>query len=111
MLSGELWVIYALVFGTALFAVQGVYWVVFRARHERQLINRRLALSDRLENPSQVMEALRRERGLGALGDVPVLRQLDEVVIQSGLSITPGTWLGILFVLSALFYVLLGFFL
>ena len=49
MLSGELWVIYALVFGTALFAVQGVYWVVFRARHERRLINRRLALSDRLE--------------------------------------------------------------
>jgi tight adherence protein B len=111
MLSGELWVIYALVFGTALFAVQSLYWLVFRARHERQLINRRLALSDRLENPSQVMEALRRERGLGALGDVPVLRRLDEVVIQSGVSITPGTWLGILFVLSALFYVLLGFFL
>src|SRR5947209_990783 len=108
MLSGELWVIYALVFGTALFAVQGVYWVVFRARHERRLINRRLALSDRLENQNEVMEALRRERGLGALGDVPALRWLDELVVQSGISITPGTWLGILFIFSALFYFLLG---
>jgi tight adherence protein B len=111
MLSGELWVIYALVFGTALFAVQGLYWLVFRARHERQLINRRLALNDRLENPSQVMEALRRERGLGALGELPVLKQIDELVIQSGVSVTAGTWLGILFILSAVFFFLFGVFL
>lgn len=108
MLSGELWVIYALVFGTALFAVQGLYWLVFRARHQRQLINRRLALSDRLENPSQVMEALRRERGFGALGDLPVLRNLDRLVVQSGVSVTAGTWIGILFILSAAFFFLLG---
>src|SRR6266545_6411232 len=106
MLSGELWIIYALVFGTALFAVQGLYWLVFRARHERRLINRRLALTDRLENPTQVFEALRRERGLEVFAHVPVLKKLDELVVQSGLAITPETWLGILFVLSAAFFVL-----
>jgi tight adherence protein B len=111
MLSEELWVIYALVFGTALFAVQGLYWVVFRARHERRLVNRRLTLSDRLASPTQVMEALRRERGLGVLTQAPVLRKLDELVVQSGLAITPTTWLGILLILSAVFYVLLGFWL
>jgi len=109
MVSGELWVIYALVFGTALFAVQGLYWVVFRARHQRRLINRRLALTDRLENPTQVFEALRRERGLGVLFRAPLLRRFDELVVQSGLAVTPETWLGILFVLSAVFFVLLGF--
>jgi tight adherence protein B len=109
MLSGELWVIYALVFGTALFAVQGFYWAVFRARHQRRLINRRLALTDQLENPTQVLEALRRERGLGLLTNAPLLRKLDELVVQSGLAITPATWLGILFVLSAVFFVPLGF--
>src|SRR5258707_12204265 len=81
MLSEELWVIYALVFGTALFAVQGLYWVVFRARHQRRLINRRLALTDRLENPTQVFEALRRERGLGALFRAPLLRRFDELAV------------------------------
>jgi tight adherence protein B len=109
MLSEELWVFYALVFGTALFAVQGLYWVVFRARHQRRLINRRLALTDRLENPTQVFETLRRERGLGVLFHAPILRKFDELVVQSGLTITPETWLGILFVLSAVFFMLLGF--
>jgi tight adherence protein B len=104
MLSGELWVIYALVFGTAIFAVQGFYWLVFRARHQRRLINRRLALTDRLESPTQVFEALRRERGLGFLSDAPILRKLDELVVQTGLALTPGTWLGILFLVWAVFF-------
>jgi tight adherence protein B len=106
MLSGELWVIYALVFGTALFAVQGLYWVVFRARYQRQLINRRLVLTDRLETPTQVFEALRQERGFGFSG--PGLEKLDELVVQSGLAITPSIWFGILFVLSAIFFLPLG---
>jgi tight adherence protein B len=109
MLSGELWIIYALIFGTAIFAVQGLYWLVFRARHQRNLINRRLALTDRLENPTQVFEALRRERGLGILVDAPMLKKLEELVVQSGLTITPATWFGILFLLSAVFFFLFAF--
>src|SRR5262249_3446736 len=72
------------------------------------LINRRLALSERLENPSHVMETLRRERELGAFSDVPGFNRLDELVVQSGVSATAGTWLALLAVLSAAFYVLLG---
>ena len=109
MLSGETWVIYALVFGTAIFAVQGLYWLLFRARHHRQLINRRLAVADRLEARAQILDVLRRERGLGSVANMPILNKLDKVVIQSGLTITPASWLGILCLLSVVFFVLLGF--
>src|SRR5262249_30730717 len=109
MLSGNLWIIYALVFGAALFAVQGLYWVLFRARQQRRLINRRLALTDRLENPTEVFDALRRERGLGVFSHVPLVRKFDELVVQSGLALSPDSWLGILFVLSGTVFTLLGF--
>jgi tight adherence protein B len=106
MFSSELWYIYVLIGGAALLAVQGLGTVLSRGSHERQLINRRLALSDKLDSASQVMEALRRERTFGILGRAPALEQL---VIQSGLSWTPTTWLAILVLLTALFFVPLGF--
>jgi tight adherence protein B len=109
MLSTELWLIYALVFGTALFAVQGLYWVAFRARHERRLINRRLALTDQLANPTQVMDALRRERSLGVLAGAPILSRLEKFVVQSGLSFTLPYCFGIFFILCAGLYVVVGF--
>jgi tight adherence protein B len=111
MLPSELWLIYALVFGTALFAVQGLYWVAFRARHDRQLINRRLALTDQLASPTQVMEALRRERSLGVLAGAPILSRLEKFVTQSGLTFTPPIAFGTLFILSVGFFVLIGFWL
>jgi tight adherence protein B len=107
MLSEELWVVYALVFGTAIFAVQGLYWLLFRARRQRQLINRRLAVTDRLESPAQVLNALRQERGLGSL-NAPILKKLDELVVQSGLTLTPASWVGILCFLSVGFFILLS---
>src|SRR5262245_878607 len=108
MFSEELWIIYALVFGTALFAVQGLYWVVFRARHQRQLINRRIALTDRLENPTEVFEVLRRERGLGILFRAPFLNEFDALIVQSGLTISPEGWLGILLAVCVAIFALLG---
>jgi len=109
MFPSEPWLIYALVFGTALFAVQGLYWLAFRARHERQLINRRLALTDKLATPTQVMEALRRERSLGVLAAAPILSRLEKFVTQSGLTFTPLFGFGMLFILSIGFYVFGGF--
>jgi tight adherence protein B len=96
------------VFGTALLAVQGLYWVVFRARHERRSINRRLALTNQLASPTRVMEALRRERSLGVLADTPILIRLERLIVQSGVTVTPTAWFGILFALCAGFYVFVG---
>jgi len=70
MINSELWIIYALVFGAALLGVQALYWLVFRSRRERKIINRRLTLRSELPDQGAVLEALRRERGLGYLGNV-----------------------------------------
>src|SRR5216684_5789773 len=87
MINNELWIIYALVFGAALLGVQALYWLVFRSRAERKIINRRLTLRSELRDQVAVLEALRRERGLGDLGDVAGLQWLDVLVMQSGLKL------------------------
>ena len=48
MIPTELWLIYALVFGAVLLGFQGIYWVLFKERREKQAINRRLALTAEL---------------------------------------------------------------
>jgi tight adherence protein B len=87
MISNELWIIYALVFGAALLGVQALYWLVVRSRVERKIINRRLTLSSELSDQGAVLEALRQERGLGDIADVAGLQWLDELVMQSGLKL------------------------
>src|SRR5438270_9056410 len=104
MINNELWIIYALVFGAALLGFQAVYWLVFRSRVERKIINRRLTLSSQFSDPVAVLNVLRHERGLGALGNVPGLRWLDELVMQSGLNVTPIRVVVWITILSALFY-------
>jgi tight adherence protein B len=104
MVDNQLWIIYALVFGAALLGVQALYWLLFRSRAERKIINRRLTLSRELRDQVAVLEALRRERGLGALGDVAGLQWLDELVVQTGLKLDATrllVWIG---GLSVLFY-------
>jgi tight adherence protein B len=104
MINNELWMIYALVFGAALLGVQALYVLVIRSRTERKIINRRLALSGELSDQVAVLDALRRERGLGALGDVAGLQWLDVLVMQSGLKLDVTrllVWIG---GLSVLFY-------
>jgi|SRR6266540_2271659 len=85
MISGELWIIYALVFAAVLLAFQGLYWLVVRGRRETKAINRRLALGNQLENPTEVLHMLRRERGLGFAKNVPVLGSLERLFVQTGL--------------------------
>jgi len=111
MFNNELWIIYALVFGAALFGVQALYVLVIRSRTERKIINRRLTLSSELSDQAAVLEALRLERGLGAFGDVAGLQWLDQLVMQSGLKFSVTrllVWIG---GLTVAFYVPLGFWL
>jgi tight adherence protein B len=89
MINSELWIIYALVFGAALLGFQALYWLVFRSRVERKIINRRLTLSGEISDPVAVLDVLRSERGLGSLGNVPGLQWLDKLVMQTGLKVNP----------------------
>jgi tight adherence protein B len=109
MSGNELWIIYSLVFGAVLLGVRALYSLVLRSRVENRIVNRRLALSSEVSDPVQVLDLLRRERGLGGglgpLGGVPALESLEKMVMQTGLQLTP-TRLGIWAVgLIALFYV------
>jgi len=87
MLTGDLWVIYALMFGAAVLAIQGGYLLIARTRQEQNAINRRLVLGTRLGSPTEVLETLRRERGLGTGSTTPAFRALQDLVVQTGLRI------------------------
>jgi len=111
MINNQLWLIYALIFGAVLLGVRALYWLVFRSRAERKIINRRLSLSNELKDPVQVLDVLRRERGFGAISGVAGLQWLDELIVQSGVkldALRSGVWI---VALSALFYLPLGFWL
>src|SRR5713226_177264 len=84
MVNNQLWIIYALVFGAALFGAQALYWLLIRSRTERKIINRRLTLTRELSDQGAVLEALRRERGSAAFANVAGLQWFDELVMQSG---------------------------
>jgi len=86
--SSELWVVYALVFGAALLGIQGVYWFLFKTRREQKAINRRVALSTKTPNPTEVLEVLRRERGVDFLPQISSFESLELLIIQSGLRLT-----------------------
>jgi tight adherence protein B len=85
--SNQLWIIYALIFGAALFGARALYWLVYRSRTEQRIINRRLALSNELSNPIEVLDTLRRERGLGNLGGAAGFEWLEKLIMQTGLTI------------------------
>jgi tight adherence protein B len=107
MIANELWLIYALIFGAVLLAIQGAYWVLFKERGERKKINRRLALTAELANPSEVLHILRKERGVDVLAHIPSLQSLKELVVQSGVRFTARVlffWFG---VPAVLFYFLI----
>src|SRR6516165_9639046 len=97
MIANELWLVYALVFGAVLLAIQGLYWVLIKERGERKKINRRLALTTELANPSEVLEILRKERGVDILVYIPSLQGLKNLIVQSGVRFTAGVlffWFG-----------------
>jgi|SRR5579863_143951 len=83
----ELWLIYGLVFFAALLSVEGLYWLIFRVRGTKRVINRRLALGQKLTSPTEVFDALRQERGFGNFSN-PTLASLNDYLVQSGLRLS-----------------------
>lgn len=82
----QLWIIYVLVFATVLIAVQAIYWLAFRMRTAQKSVNRRLALTQQLSNPTAVLDALRQERGFADFEN-PLLRWLNDFLTQTGMRI------------------------
>jgi tight adherence protein B len=99
--------IYGLAFAATALGVQAIYWLVFRARHEQQSINRRLTLSARLSERSKVLEALRRERGFADFQN-PALRNLSDLLMQTGLRFDQNVFIFSCVGLSALFFFTFG---
>src|SRR5262245_21357823 len=106
MISTELWLICALVFGAVLLGFQGMYWVLLQQRRENQAINRRLALTAELANPKEVLQILRKERGVDVLAQVPGLQSLKELFVQSGVRWTGARLLLAAAVPTMLFFLL-----
>jgi tight adherence protein B len=109
MIENELWLIYALVFGAVLLGIQGVYWALFKERREQQNINRRLALTAELANPQEVLQLLRKERGVDIVAHIPSLQSFKELVVQSGLRLTGAKLVLAAGIPTVLFLLLLTF--
>src|SRR6266436_2697024 len=106
MIATELWLIYALVFGAVLLGFQGVYWMLFQERRDTQTINRRLALIAELANPKEVLQILRKERGVDVLAHIPSLQGFKELIVQSGVRFTGSKLLLAAVVPTILFFLL-----
>ena len=109
MIKGDLWLIYALIFGAVLLAVQGLYTLLFKARQEKSAINRRLLLTAQLNSPSEVLEVLRRERGVEFLTQHPIFQAFNNLVIQSGKRMSSVSLIMIGLFLIIVFFALLRF--
>jgi tight adherence protein B len=104
----QLWIIYIIVFCAVLLAVQGAYWFFTEQKRARGAINRRLILAKQNASARDVLETLKRERGLIGL-DSEHFARLNELVLQTGLRVEGKMLIAIAFLLGVLFFVLFGF--
>jgi tight adherence protein B len=86
-MMNQLWVIYGLVFVAALLAVESLYWLAYDLRGTKKTINRRLALNEKSQAKSQVLDTLRRERGFADFKS-PALTKMNDFFVQTGLRVS-----------------------
>jgi tight adherence protein B len=107
--ANELWVVYALVFGAALLGVQGAYWFLAKNRREQKAVNRRLALTVKTSNPTEVLAVLRRERGADFLPQISFFKKFELLIIQSGVRLTGPKLIMILAFIGLIWYFVLQY--
>jgi tight adherence protein B len=83
----ELWLIYGLAFGSAVLAVEALYWTVFARRGVKKAINRRLALGAKHASQTEVFDLLRNERGVADFGS-GALAGFNDFLVQTGLKLS-----------------------
>jgi tight adherence protein B len=107
-MSGEL-LIPSVVFLSAFLGVIAVYGLAATQRRKAS-INRRLAESPQLGDAHQAIDALRRERGFIDVAH-PLLRDLNDLFMQTGLKIDRKWVLLAIVAFTALLFLLIGLFL
>jgi tight adherence protein B len=95
----DLPVIYILIFAAASLACYGAYWILIFNRRASKIVNRRLDLSQSLDNSSAVLDTLRRERGFREEGS-PIFRQISDWLTQTGLRVQRTTLILVFVALS-----------
>ena len=98
----ELWIIYALIFGAGLLGFQAFVFMA-RSRKTEQSVNRRLLLTSQGASPSAVLDTLRRERGF-ADHDNPLLKQINDFWVQTGLRFDRNTFVLASFALAVFYF-------
>jgi tight adherence protein B len=83
----ETWLISGLVFGAAVLGFEALYWLLFQTRGTQKSINRRLALSKQVSNRTELLDALRRERGFADFKS-PAFASLNDLLVQTGLRLS-----------------------
>jgi tight adherence protein B len=104
----QLSIIYIIIFCAVLLAVQGAYLFLAEQQRSRGAINRRLVLAKQGISAQEVLEALRRERGLIGL-DNRHFAYLNDLIIQTGLRLDEKLLVFIAFSLGLLFFAVFGF--
>lgn len=104
---GELWTIPVLVFFAVLLAVPALNRLVVQAGRTRKSINRRLSDSRQSTNGTQALDALRQERGFVDVKS-PWLRGLNDLLMQTGLTLDRRLVLLSVVALGLLLFLLLG---
>ncbi|MBO0755358.1 MAG: type II secretion system F family protein [Bradyrhizobiaceae bacterium] len=104
---GDLWTIPVLVFLAVLLAVPALDQLVFQAGRTRKAINRRLAESRQSTSATEALDAMRRERGFVDVKS-PWLRGLNDLLMQTGLTLDRRLVLLSIVALGLLIFVLLG---
>jgi tight adherence protein B len=104
----QLSIIYIIIFCAVLLAVQGAYSFLAEQQRSRGAINRRLVLAKQGISAQEVLETLRRERGLIGL-DNQHFAYLNNLIIQTGLRLDEKLLVFIAFSLGLLFFAVFGF--
>jgi tight adherence protein B len=104
----QLSIIYIIIFGAVLLAVQGAFWFFAEQQRTRGAVNRRLVLAKHGGSAQEVLETLRRERGLIGL-DNKHFAHMNDLILQTGLRLDEKLLVAVAFILGLLFFVLFGF--
>jgi tight adherence protein B len=103
----QLAIIYVTIFCAVLLAVQGTYWLFAARQRVRGAINRRLRLATQTNSAREILETLKRERGLIGLENEQ-FAHLNDLLIQTGMRLDGKVLIGVAFGLGLLFFVLFG---
>jgi tight adherence protein B len=103
----QLSIIYITIFCAVLLAVQGGYWLIAERQRARGAVNRRLVLAKQAGSTQEVLETLKRERGLVGLDNESFAR-VNHLFVQTGLRLDGKLLIGVAFLLGLLFYMLFG---